>query len=78
MAKVVKQPAEKYRIFLSGARILNEKDNLDAFAAASNPRSLAAVSVPLSKFLNDKKLITGEVNIAGAIDDSLVREIAKH
>lgn len=77
MAKVVKQEPEKYRIFLSGARFFNEKDNLDAFAAASNPRSLTAVSVPLTKFLKDKKLIEGDLNIAGAIDGSLVQEVAK-
>ncbi len=77
MAKVVKQEPEKYRIFLSGARFLNEKDNLDSFAAASNPRSLAAVSVPLIKFLRDKKLVEGDVSIASAVDGSLVQEIAK-
>lgn len=77
MAKVVKQPPEKYRIFLSGARFLNQKDNLDSFAGASNPRSLAAVSVPLTKFLKDKKLIEGDVSIAGAVDGSLVQEVAK-
>lgn len=77
MAKVVKQPPEKYRIFLSGARFLNQKDNLDSFAGASNPRSLAAVSIPLTKFLKDKKLIEGDVSIAGAIDGSLVQEVAK-
>lgn len=77
MAKVVKQPPEKYRIFLSGARFLNQKDNLDSFAGASNPRSLAAVSIPLTKFLKDKKLIEGDVSIAGAIDGSLVKEVAK-
>jgi NitT/TauT family transport system substrate-binding protein len=77
MAKVVKQPPEKYRIFLSGARFLNQKDNLDSFAGASNPRSLAAASVPLTKFLKDKKLIEGDLNIAGAVDGSLVQEVAK-
>ena len=77
MAKVVKQEPEKYRIFLSGARFFNEKDNLDSFAAASNSRSLAAVSVPLIKFLKDKKLVEGDVSIADAIDSSLIREVAK-
>jgi NitT/TauT family transport system substrate-binding protein len=77
MAKVVKQTPEKYRIFLSGARFLNEKDNADAFAAASNPRSLVSASVPLLKFLKDKKLIEGDVNVAAALDGSLVQEAAK-
>ncbi len=77
MAKVVKQSPEKYRIFLSGARFLNQKDNLDSFAGASNSRSLAAVSVPLTKFLKDKKLIEGDLNIAGAIDGTLIQEVAK-
>ena len=78
MAKVVKQPPEKYKIFLSGARFLNEKDNLDSFAAASNSRSLAALSIPLVKFLKEKKLVEGDVSIAGAIDGTLVQEVAAH
>ena len=78
MAKVVKQPPEKYKIFLSGARFLNEKDNLDSFAAVSNSRSLAALSIPLVKFLKEKKLVEGDVSIAGAIDGTLVQEVAKH
>jgi NitT/TauT family transport system substrate-binding protein len=78
MAKVVKQTPEKYRIFLSGARFLGEKENLDAFAAASNPGSLRAVSVPLTKFLRDKKLIEGDLSLSGALDGSLVEEVAKH
>ena len=78
MAKVVKQTPDKYRIFLAGAHFLNEKENLDSFTDASNPRSLAAVSVPLTKFLKDKKLIKGDLNIAGAVDSSLVQEVAKH
>jgi NitT/TauT family transport system substrate-binding protein len=77
MAKVVKQEPSKYRIFLSGARFLGEKDNLEAFGAPSNPHSLTTVSATLSKFLTDRKLIAGEVSVAPAIDDSLVREIAK-
>ena len=77
MAKVVKQAPEKYRIFLSGAHFLNQKENLDSFAAATNPRSLAAVSVPLTKFLKDKKQITTDINLASAIDGSLVEEVAK-
>jgi NitT/TauT family transport system substrate-binding protein len=77
MAKVVKQEPDKYRIFLSGARFLGEKDNLESFGPASNPRSLPSVSTVLTKFLTDKKLITGQVNLASAIDDSLVKEIAK-
>ena len=78
MAKVVKQPPEKYKMFLSGVRFLNEKDNLDSFAAASNSRSLAALSIPLVKFLKEKKLVEGDVSIAGAVDDSLIQEVAKH
>jgi NitT/TauT family transport system substrate-binding protein len=78
MAKVVKQTPDKYRIFLAGAHFLNEKENLDSFTEGSNPRSLAAVSVPLTKFLKDKKLIEGDVNLAGAVDGSLVQEVAKH
>lgn len=77
MAKVAKQDPANYRIFLSGARFLGEKDNLEAFGPASNPRSLAAVSVDLVKFLTDKKLVSGQLNIAAAIDDSLVKEVAK-
>ena len=77
MAKVVKQDPKDYRIFLAGAGFFNEKDNLDSFAAASNSRSLAAVSVPLIKFLKEKKLIDGDINIAGSVDGSLVQEIAK-
>ena len=78
MAKVVKQKPEEYRIFLSGARFLNEKDNLDSFAPASNPFSLAATSVSLISFLKDKKLIQGDVNIAAALDGSLVKDATKH
>lgn len=78
MAKVVKQEPNKYRIFLAGARFLGEKDNLESFGAASNPRSLPSVSAVLTKFLTDRKLITGQINLASAIDDSLVKEIAKH
>jgi NitT/TauT family transport system substrate-binding protein len=77
MAKVVKQEPDQYKIFLSGARFYNQKDNLDSFAGASNSRSLAAVSVPLIKFLKEKKLIQGDVSIAGAVDGSLVQEVAK-
>jgi NitT/TauT family transport system substrate-binding protein len=77
MAKIVKQPPEKYKIFLSGAYFLNQKDNLDAFSSASNPRSLLAVSVPLIKFLKDKKQVTTDIDLAAAIDGSLVEEVAK-
>jgi NitT/TauT family transport system substrate-binding protein len=78
MAKVVKQDPKKYRIFLAGASFWSEKDNLDYFVGTSHPRSVAVVSVPLIKFLKDKKLITGDLSIASAIDTSLVQEIAKH
>lgn len=77
MAKVVKQDPKKYRIFLAGASFWSEKDNLDYFVATSHPRSVTAVSVPLVKFLKDKKLIEGDVSVAGAIDTSLVQEVAK-
>ncbi len=77
MAKIVKQRPDKYKIFLSGAHFLNQKDNLDSFAAASNPRSLLNVSVPLIKFLKDKKQITTDINIAAGLDGSLVEEVSK-
>ncbi len=77
MAKVVKQTPEKYKIFLSGAHFLNQKENLDSFAAASNSRSLLNVSVPLIKFLKDKKQITSDINLAAALDGSLVEEVSK-
>ena len=77
MATIVKQAPENYRIFLPGVRFLNEKDNLDAFAAASNPRSLTKVSPAIIKFLNDTKLIQGNVNFAPALDASLVQEATK-
>jgi NitT/TauT family transport system substrate-binding protein len=77
MAKVVKQAPDKYRIFLSGASFWSEKDNLNSFVSSSNPRSLTSVSVPLIKFLKEKKLIEGDISILGAIDTSLVQEIAK-
>ncbi len=77
MAKVVKQDPKKYRIFLGGARFWSEKDNLSYFVGTSDPRSMSTVSVQLIKFLKEKKLIAGDVSIAGAIDKSLVQEIAK-
>jgi NitT/TauT family transport system substrate-binding protein len=78
MAAMVKQTPEKYRIFLSGVRFLNENDNLDAFAGSSNTRSLAKASAPILKFLSDAKLVQGQVDVSVALDGSLVQEAAKH
>jgi NitT/TauT family transport system substrate-binding protein len=77
MAKIVKQDAAEYRLFLSGVRLLDEKANLDAFGAESNPRSLLNASKSWIKFLTESKRLRGPLSPSSAIDASLVSEVAK-
>jgi NitT/TauT family transport system substrate-binding protein len=77
MAKIVKQDAAEYLLFLSGVRLLDEKANLDAFGAESNPRSLLSASKSWVKFLTESKRLRGPLLPSSAMDGSLVSEAAK-
>lgn len=77
MAKVVSMPPEEYKVFLSGTRFFGEKDNLQAFAAASDPFSLLGVAPTIAKFLLENKLMEGKADFAKGLDSSLVKEVAK-
>lgn len=77
MAKIVKQDAAEYRLFLSGVRLLDEEANLEAFGAETNPRSLLNASKSWIKFLTANKRLRGPLSPRAAIDASLVNEIAK-
>lgn len=76
MAKVVSMKPDEYKVFLPGTRFFNEKDNLDAFGPASNPRSLLGVAPTIARFLSENKLMEGTPDFAKGIDASLVREAA--
>jgi NitT/TauT family transport system substrate-binding protein len=77
MAAVVKQTPDEYRLFLPGVRFLNAKDNAQAFAPASDPRSLAGISPQIIRFLTDAKLVKGNVDLSSVLDQSLVLDAAK-
>jgi NitT/TauT family transport system substrate-binding protein len=70
------QPDE-YKVFLPGTRFFGEKENLEAFGAASDSKSLLASAPVIVKFLDDNKLIEGKPDYAKALDASLVKEAAK-
>jgi NitT/TauT family transport system substrate-binding protein len=76
MAKIVEMSPEEYKVFLPGTRFFGEKDNLEAFGPASQPRSLLNVAPVIMKFLEDNKLVEGKPDFAKAIDASLVKEVA--
>lgn len=76
MAKIVDMKPEEYKVFLPGTRFFGEKDNLEAFGPASQPRSLLNVAPTIVKFLEDNKLIEGKPDFAKALDASLVKEAA--
>jgi NitT/TauT family transport system substrate-binding protein len=77
MAKVVGMQADEYKVFLPGTRFFGEKENLDAFGAASDSKSLLASAPVIVKFLDDNKLIEGKPAYAKALDASLVKEATK-
>ncbi len=76
MAKIVEMKPEEYKVFLPGTRFFGETENLEAFGAASQPRSLLNVAPAVLKFLEDNKLIEGKPDFAKALDASLVKEVA--
>lgn len=76
MAKVVGLPAPEYATYLSGTRFFGEKDNLIALGEPKRPESLVAVGPTITTFLKQNKLLEGNVDFAGAVDPSLVREAA--
>jgi NitT/TauT family transport system substrate-binding protein len=57
MAKVVDMQPDEYKVFLPGTRFFGEKENLEAFGAASDSKSLLASAPVIVKFLDDNKLI---------------------
>ena len=77
MAKVVDMQPDEYKVFLPGTRFFGEKENLEAFGAASDSKSLLASAPVIVKFLDDNKLIEGKPDYAKALDASLVKEAAK-
>ena len=77
MVKVVDMQSDEYKVFLSGTRFFGEKENLEAFGAASDSKSLLASAPVIVKFLDDNKLIEGKPDYAKALDVSLVKEAAK-
>jgi NitT/TauT family transport system substrate-binding protein len=76
MAKIVEMSPEEYKVFLPGTKFFGEKDNLEAFGPASQPKSLLNVAPVIMKFLEDNKLVEGKPDFAKAIDASLVKEVA--
>jgi NitT/TauT family transport system substrate-binding protein len=77
MAKVVGMQADEYKVFLPGTRFFGEKENLEAFGAASDSKSLLAAAPVIVKFLDDNKLIEGKPDYAKALDASLAKEATK-
>lgn len=76
MAKVVGLDAKDYKVFLPGTRFFDQKANLKAFGAATDPTSLLGVAPTISQFLLDNKLMEGKVDFARGLDASLVKEVA--
>lgn len=76
MSKAVGLEAEEYALYLPGTHFFSQKDNLDAFGPASEPKSLLAVSPTIVRFLKDNGLLEGEADLARGIDASLVLEAA--
>jgi NitT/TauT family transport system substrate-binding protein len=77
MAKVVGLPPEQYKVFLPGTRFFDAAANQTAFAAASNPQSLLAVSPTISQFLISNKLIEKAPVFANGLDSSIVADALK-
>ncbi len=77
MAKVVSLPPEQYKVFLPGTRFFDAAANQAAFAAASNPQSLLAVSPTISQFLVSNKLIEKVPVFANGLDGSIVADALK-
>jgi NitT/TauT family transport system substrate-binding protein len=77
MAKVVGMEAAEYKVFLPGTRFFGEKENLEAFGAAADSKSLMGSAPVIVKFLDDNKLIEGKPDYAKALDASLVKEVTK-
>ncbi|PTQ90653.1 ABC transporter substrate-binding protein [Agitococcus lubricus] len=77
MAKVVGLPPEQYKVFLPGTRFFDATANQAAFAAASNPQSLLAVSPTISQFLVNNKLIDKAPTFANGLDGSIVADALK-
>ncbi len=76
MAKVVGLDAKSYAVFLPGTKFFDQAANLQAFGAAKEPKSLLAAGPVIAGFLRTHKLLEGDVNFAGGLDASLVREVA--
>lgn len=77
MAKVVGLPPEQYKVFLPGTRFFDAAANQTAFAPASNPQSLLAVSPTISQFLISNKLIEKAPVFANGLDSSIVADALK-
>jgi NitT/TauT family transport system substrate-binding protein len=77
MAKVVSMQAAEYKVFLPGTRFFNERDNLQAFGAASDSKSLLGVGPTIAAFLSDNQLLEGKVDFTHGLDGSLIKEVAK-
>ncbi len=77
MAKIVGLPPEQYKVFLPGTRFFDAAANQTAFAAASNPQSLLAVSPIISQFLISNKLIEKAPVFANGLDSSIVADALK-
>jgi NitT/TauT family transport system substrate-binding protein len=76
MSKVVGLKPDEYKVFLPGTRFFAASDNTNAFDAGK-PESLVAVGPTIFKFLNDNKLIEGQVNYSRGIDTSLLTDATK-
>ncbi len=77
MGKVVEMKPQDYKVFLPGTRFFDARLNQEAFADASQPRSLLGVAPTVLQFLTENKLIEGRADPARGIDASLLAEALK-
>lgn len=77
MAPKVDMKPEEYAPFLKGTRFFTLKDNLEAFTPSPSMKSLHTSGRFIQDFLLKHKLLPKPFEIPKALDDSLVKEVAK-
>jgi NitT/TauT family transport system substrate-binding protein len=77
MAPKVDMKPGDYAPFLKGTRFFNLQDNLEAFTASPSMKSLYTSGAFIQDFLLKHKLLPKSFEIQQALDDSLLKEIAK-